>query len=108
MAFTSIRNEPSRLELELNQSTGVGRYMLNVPGQGDHLPMQDCPFIRLQKWGANYTPNLVHVENELRGQYNPLNRGELKYTYNKVAIKKPNFRNVNAKTEQSPKKEFSG
>ena len=32
MALTNIRNEPSRLELEMNQSTGTGRYMLNVPG----------------------------------------------------------------------------
>tara|TARA_B100001063_G_C16753360_1_gene551635 strand:+ start:235 stop:687 length:453 start_codon:yes stop_codon:yes gene_type:complete len=101
MALTNIRNEPSRLELEVKQSTHTGRYMLNVPGPGEDMPMQDCPFIRLQKWGANYSPNLIHLENELRGQYNPMNRGELKYTYNRVAIKKPNFRNVNAKTEQS-------
>ena len=72
MALTNIRNEPSRLELEMNQSTGTGRYMLNVPGPGDHMPMQDDPFIRLQKWGANYSPNLIYLENELRNQNNNL------------------------------------
>ncbi len=101
MAFTSIRNEPSRLELEVNQSTGTGRYMLNVPGPGDHLPMQDCPFIRLQKWGANYSPNLIYLEDELRRQHKPLNRDEVKYIYKKVPIKYPNYKRVNAKTEQS-------
>ena len=100
MALTNIRNEPSRLELEMNQSTGTGRYMLNVPGPGDHMPMQDDPFIRLQKWGANYSPNLIYLENELRNQNHKLNRDELKYAYNKVAIKKPNFKAVNSKTEQ--------
>ena len=34
MALTNIRNEPSRLELEVKQSTHAGRYMLNVPGPG--------------------------------------------------------------------------
>ena len=77
MALTNIRNEPSRLELEMNQSTGTGRYMLNVPGPGDHMPMQDDPFIRLQKWGANYSPNLIYLENELRNQNHRLNRDEL-------------------------------
>ena len=101
MALTNIRNEPSRLELEMNQSTGTGRYMLNVPGPGDHMPMQDDPFIRLQKWGANYSPNLIYLENELRNQNNRLNRDELKFVYNKVAIKKPNYNAVNSKTEQS-------
>ena len=101
MALTNIRNEPSRLELEMNQSTGTGRYMLNVPGPGDHMPMQDDPFIRLQKWGANYSPNLIYLENELRNQNHRLNRDELKFVYNKVAIKKPNYKAVNSKTEQS-------
>ena len=101
MALTNIRNEPSRLELEINQSTGTGRYMLNVPGPGDHMPMQDDPFIRLQKWGANYSPNLIYLENELRNQNHRLNRDELKFVYNKVAIKKPNYNAVNSKTEQS-------
>ena len=101
MALTNIRNEPSRLELEINQSTGIGRYMLNVPGPGDHMPMQDDPFIRLQKWCANYSPNLIYLENELRNQNHKLNRDELKYVYNKVAIKTPNFNTVNSKTEQS-------
>ena len=40
-------------------------------------------------------------ENELRNQNHKLNRDELKYAYNKVAIKKPNFKAVNSKTEQS-------
>ena len=77
MAFTSIRNEPSRLELEVNQSTGTGRYMLNVPGPGDHLPMQDCPFIRLQKWGGNLSNNPVTIESDLRGLTRTLTRDHI-------------------------------
>ena len=101
MAFTSIRNEPARLEKELHQSTATGRYMLTVPGQGDNLPMQDCPFIRLQKWGGNYSPNVLYLENELRGMSRPLNRDEEKYQFKKVVLKKPDYPYANAMTEQS-------
>ena len=66
MSFTRFSYDEERVRKDLQQSTDPGRYMLNVPGPGENMPMQDCPFIRLQKWGANYTPNLVHVENELR------------------------------------------
>jgi len=101
MAFTSIRNEPARIEKELQQSTATGRYMLDTPGQGTDLPMQNCPFIRMQKWGANYSPNILHLESELRGMNMPLNRDEPKFSYKPTAIKKPDYSNAKAVTEQS-------
>ena len=101
MAFTSIKNEPARIEKELQQSTGTGRYMLDTPGQGTYLPMQNCPFIRMQKWGANYSPNILYLENELRGMNMPLNRDEPKFKYKPAAMKKPDYPSAKAVTGQS-------
>ena len=78
MAFTSIRNEPSRIEKEVHQSTGTGRYMLNVPGQGDNLPMQNCPFLRMQKWGANLENVIngapIDIDSDLTGRTRQLTK----------------------------------
>ena len=35
MAFTRIHDDPCRIAKEVQESTGAGRYTLNVPGNGD-------------------------------------------------------------------------
>ena len=52
MAFTRFRDDPHRIQKQLEESTYVGRYTLNTPGQGMDLPFNEDPHIRLQKWGA--------------------------------------------------------
>ena len=101
MSLTNIRNDKCRVQKEMQMLTEEGRYMLNVPGPGAHAPFQDEVYIRMQKWGANYSPNILHLENELRGMNMPLNRDESKFIYKKAAIKKPDYPTAKAVTEQS-------
>jgi len=76
MAFTRFHDDPSRIQKQLQESTFIGRYQLNTPGQGvgKQLPFQEDPNIRLQFWGANLNDNTVQFESELRGLTRPLNR----------------------------------
>ena len=74
MAFTRIHDDPCRIAKEVQESTGAGRYTLNVPGNGDKPCYMEDPYIRLQGWGGNLRTNAVELENELRGLNMPLSR----------------------------------
>ena len=67
MAFTRYYDDPDRVMKKLQESTGVGMYYLNQPGNGDAPPFISDPSIILQGWGANLWRNKVDVETELRG-----------------------------------------
>ena len=67
MAFTRSRNDPGRLQKELQQSSFAGRYMLNAPGNGLSMPYFEDPQMRIQKWGANTWTDSTNLESELRG-----------------------------------------
>ena len=67
MAFTRFRDDPCRVEKQLQQSTDVGRWILNVPGNGDKPAYMSDPQIRIQTWGGNLMTNCVDLESELRG-----------------------------------------
>ena len=51
MSFTRFSYDECRIAKQLQESTGPGRYMLNVPCM--HPVYTDCPGIRLQKYGGN-------------------------------------------------------
>ena len=53
MAFTRFNYDNCRTQKKLQEATGPGRYMLNVPGNGCKPCFIDDPQIRLQEWGAN-------------------------------------------------------
>ena len=74
MAFTRFHDDPCRIQKQLQETTGIGRYMLNVPGNGDKPLFMDDPFIRMQKWGANLMTNTVNLESDLMGLTRPTNR----------------------------------
>jgi hypothetical protein len=74
MAFTRFKYDPARVNKYLEESTTVGKYHLNTPGNGLNNPYIDNPHIRLQKWGANLQSNSLLVENELRNLNRPLTR----------------------------------
>ena len=59
MAFTRFNYDDSRTKKKLQESTGPGRYTLNMPGNGTSPCFFNDPQIRMQKWGAN----LEHVVN---------------------------------------------
>jgi len=66
MAFTRFHDDPVRIQKQLQESTYLGRYQLNTPGPGIHLPFMEDPHVRLQKWGANLQNNTVDLESSLR------------------------------------------
>lgn len=74
MSFTRFHDDPCRVEKELQESTGPGRYMLNVPGNGSKPCFMEDPFCRLQKWGANLRTNAINLESDLMGLSRSLNR----------------------------------
>ena len=74
MAFTRFKDDPARVNKYLEESTSVGKYHLNTPGNGIMNPYIDDTHIILQKWGANLQSNSLLVENELRNMGRPLTR----------------------------------
>ena len=74
MAFTRFHDDPVRIQKQLAESTFLGRYQLDTPGQGVDLPFLEDPQMRLQKWGANLRTNGVNLESDLRGMTRRLNR----------------------------------
>jgi hypothetical protein len=83
MAFTRFRDDPARIQKQLQQSTDPGRWILNVPGNGDTPSYMADPQVRIQTWGGNLMTNSVLLEGELRGVGRPLNRdclGKDQYT----------------------------
>jgi hypothetical protein len=67
MANTRFNYDPCRTIKHLQQSTDPGRYMLNMPGNGDTPCYIEDPQIIIQKWGANLRTNSINLESELRG-----------------------------------------
>ena len=79
MAFSRISDDPCRIAKQLQEFTGAGRYMLNVPGNGDKPCYMEDPCIRMQGWGGNLRTNVVELENNLRGLNMPLSRDCINY-----------------------------
>jgi hypothetical protein len=67
MSFTRFHDDPCRIKKQMQESTGLGKYMLNVPGNGDKPCFMEGPFIRLQQWGANLRTNTINLESDLIG-----------------------------------------
>jgi hypothetical protein len=87
MAFTRFHDDPCRIKKQLQESTDIGRYMLNTPGNGDKPHYMNDPHIRLQKWGGNLMTNTVNLESDLRGLSRPISRDCMdinEYTRNSV------------------------
>jgi hypothetical protein len=77
MAFTRFHDDPHRIKKQIDESSFIGRYMLNTPGPGSDLPFIEDPHIRIQKWGANTHTNAVNLESDLRCLTRPYNRDSL-------------------------------
>ena len=73
MAFTRFHDDESRIMKQLQQSTGPGRWILNVPGNGATPSYMADPQIRIQTWGGNLMTNSVNLESELFGMTRKLN-----------------------------------
>lgn len=74
MSFTRFHDDPDRIKKQLQQSTDVGRYQINVPGPGDKPLYMEDPYVRAQMWAGNIMTNSVDIETELFGLSRRLNR----------------------------------
>ena len=86
MSFTRFHDDPCRINKQLQESTDPGRYMLNVPGNGDKPYYIEDPYIRIQGWGANLRTNTTNLESNLIGLNQPLSRDCLQNNYLKTAV----------------------
>jgi hypothetical protein len=105
MAFTRFKYDDCRTKKSLQQATDPGRWVLNVPGNGDKPYYMEDPQIIPQKWGGNLRTNTINLESDLRGVNRQISRdclGKNEYqNYNvpNQAIQYPTC--VNLTTEQS-------
>ena len=59
MAFTRFHDDPCRIKKQLQESTGPGLFMIDVPGNGLNPCFMEDPFVRMQKWGANLQTKVI-------------------------------------------------
>jgi len=81
MSFTRFRYDNAREEKRQQESSDPGRWVLNVPGNGDEPAFIEDPHIRLQSWGANLAGNSLAIEDDLRGMTRNLNRDNIDKDY---------------------------
>jgi hypothetical protein len=74
MAFTRFHDDPCRVQKQLQETTDIGRYIMNVPGNGENPYYVNDPHIRMQKWGANLMTNSINLESDLFGLSRNLNK----------------------------------
>lgn len=84
MAFTRFHDDICRINKQVEESTGAGRYIFGTPGPGSHVAFETNPYYRLQKYGANLTTNSLNVETDLLGMTRPISRDC--YNYKKNAV----------------------
>ena len=88
MAFRRFNDDHCRIEKKLQEQTGPGRYVLNVPGQGDKPSFMEDPYIRMEKWGANLMKDSINLESDLRGLTRKNNRDIVNYNqHNSKSLK---------------------
>ena len=49
MSFTRFYDDEARVKKQIEESSFIGRYMLNTPGPGSQAPFLEDSHIRLQK-----------------------------------------------------------
>jgi len=105
MANTRFNYDSCRTIKKIQQSTGPGRWIMDVPGNGSNPCYIEDPQIIIQKWGANLRTNTINLESDLLGVNRNLSRdclGKDNYTHFNVpneAIHYPSCNNLY--TEQS-------
>ena len=74
MSLTRFHDDPCRIIKQNQQSTDPGRWILDVPGNGDNPCYMADPHIIPQKWGGNLYTHTTDLNSQLRGLSIPLNR----------------------------------
>ena len=98
MASSRIFNDEARIRKRNSIDTFEGRYHLDVPGNGADMPFNADPHIRIQKWGANFSTNMMDINSDLRGMTRPLNKDFIEINdYKKFSVA-PKVANANPET----------
>ena len=74
--MASTRDDICEMKLKRDKYNMSLGYMLNVPGNGTNPDYFDDPHIRLQKFGANLSSNVVDINSMLAGVNKQLNRDQ--------------------------------
>ena len=102
--FTRFNYDKARTIKQLEESTGPGKYVMNVPGNGN-LPYYIAdPQFRLEKWGGNLKNNSMSIDNQLRGLNRKLNRDSVKENYhlkNEPSSSLPNYPTIQTIVHES-------
>lgn len=77
MAFTRFKDDPARIQKQLQQQTDPGRWIIDVPGPGTNLPLFLDSHILAQKWGGNLWMNSIDVNSSLLGLNKKINRDDI-------------------------------
>jgi len=81
MAFTRFNYDECRTKKKLQEATGPGRYILNVPGNGPTPLFFNDPQIRMQKWGANLKDVVngapIDIDSKLSGRTQKLEKYDI-------------------------------
>ena len=94
MTSTRIFNDKVRVEKQLQEMTDQGRYTMNVPGNGLLVPFIEDPYVRLDKWGANFATNYIEIDNNLKNLDRNLNPDYLEYNkYKEIKPDEPKYPN---------------
>ncbi len=104
MSFTRFHDDPCRMLKQLQESTDIGSYHLNVPGNGVKPYYFDNNFVRLEKWGGNLSNNPVSLESDLRGLTRKLTRDHVEknsYEKNKIYNEVKSYPTNKDQTDQS-------
>jgi hypothetical protein len=104
MSFTRFHDDPCRIKKQLQESTGPGKYRLNVPGNGDKPCFMEDPSIRLQQWGANLRTNSINLESDLIGLSRPNTKDCIEknsYNLNDVKSNSVSYPTCSLGTDQS-------
>lgn len=75
-----IFDDPCRIINSNKLATAAGRYMLDVPGNGENPPYMEDPQIIPQLWAGNLWTHSVDIQSSLMGLDRPVNRDCLNKT----------------------------
>ena len=78
MAFTRVFYDKDKVQNRLDEDYNNINYIVNVPGNGMKPYFIDDPQIRMQKFGANLSHNLVDINSSLLGLNQVLSHDQTK------------------------------
>lgn len=90
MAFTRFKDDPARIEKQLQQQTDIGKWHMDVPGPGLNMPLFLDSHIIAQKWGGNLWTNIIDINSTLIGLNKQINRDNV----NQQQFKRSNVQSV--------------